>query len=246
MPDKSLTNDFFKELLGLCVGSDFIVRIGASKVIGKLSNPEQFQNYIKNKNRTVYLDTQVVLYLLCLGYLNNTGYENIYYKTVEELYGFTKQNLNIHLKFVKPYLSEVAYQLKLALMLIPFEDFDQSKYSRNVFYQFYQHLKKSDHLRETDENFGQFLKNFLLVNEDDAYDVDFDDIVLSNLTGVLKYFDVEVEIIPFYEERDRAITVLENVLRNNSHNPKPHLVLGNDALMVCHLSANVHGDEPFL
>ena len=246
LPDRSLTNDFFKALLGICVGSDFIVRIGASKVIGKLSNPEHFQNYIKNKARTVYLDTQVVLYLLCVGYLNKPDYDNIYFKTVEELFEFTKQNANIHLKFAKPYLSEVAYQLKLALMLIPFEDFDQSKYSRNVFYQFYEHLKKHDLLEEKDDGFGNFLNNFLLVHEDDAYEDDFDDIVLSNLSGILrKDFNVEVETLPYYEERDRAVVVLDNVLKHIMHTPKPHMVLVNDAHMVCHLSANVHGDEPF-
>lgn len=53
---KEITNDeesainLLKDLLKLSEQSDFIIRISASKVLGKLTNPEYFQNYVRQQN----------------------------------------------------------------------------------------------------------------------------------------------------------------------------------------------------
>jgi hypothetical protein len=246
MPTQELGKQFFKELLKLCEASDFIVRVSASKVLGKLTNPDQFENYIKSKTRIVYLDTQIVLHILCTGYLRNPGYDNIFYKIAEELIALSKENPQIQLRFAKPYLYEVAYQLKLALLLIPYEDFVKSNYSTNVFYQFYNFLKTSNQLNEEDVSFAAFLNHWLYIKEDDAYESDSNQILLSSLNNILGDYGIEVETLPFCESRESAISVLETVLRQKLHAPKPTNVLTNDAWMVCHLSdIKYHGSEPF-
>jgi len=247
MPTKELGRQFFKELLKLCVESDFIVRVSASKVLGKLTNPEHFESYVKSKNRVVYLDTQIVLHVLCTGYLKNPGYENYYYQIAEELTAFAKNNPQIELKFAKPYLFEVAYQLKLALLLIPYEDFVKSNYSTNVFYQFYNFLKTSNQLNEEDDSFATFLNHWLYIREDDAYESDSNQILVSSLNNLLSEYGIKVETLPPYHEiREQAVNVLDSILKRNLHVPKSLNVLSNDALMVCHLSdIRQHGDEPF-
>jgi hypothetical protein len=245
--DNQTAENFFRDLLELCEKNDFIIRVSASKALGKLTNPESFQNYIRMQERVVYIDTQLVLYLLCCKYTKISKYDNLYYKIVEDLLNISATNPTIKLKFSKLYLSEVGYQLKLALLLIPFEDFAHSKYSTNVFYRFYDFLKTNDLLDEGDESFSNFLKNWLLVDEEDAHDPNFNQIISTNITNLLKdELNIDVVHLPHYELRDTAVSVLEKVIKDNLLTPKPRHVLVNDALMVCHLSnSEEHSSEPF-
>lgn len=235
------------DLLRLCEQSDFIVRISASKVIGKLTNPDYFQNYIRSQKRIVYLDTQLILHALCIGYTKNSRYENIYYQIVDELFSYSREHPNIELRFSRLYLSEVAYQLKLALLLIPFEEFVTTKFSTNVFYQFYNYLKFNELLELEDDSFGAFLENWLNVTEDDALHQENEHIISSNISRLLdKELGVNVITLPFYEIKESAVTILEDTIRQNSLSPKSHHILTNDALMVCHLSnSEEHESEPF-
>jgi hypothetical protein len=250
---KSLTNDeeiakkILVDLLKLCEQSDFIIRISASKVLGKLTNPDYFQNYIRNKKRIVYLDTQLVLYALCIGYAKKVNYENIYYQIIEELFSFAEDNPNVELRFSRLYLSEVAYQLKLALLLIPFEDIVMPHFSNNVFYLFYDHLKENKLLEENDDSFAAFLENWLDVKEEDALSYDSDHIISSNISDLIKeHLKINVITLPYYDLRDSAVAVLEDTIKRESLSPKSHHILTNDALMVCHLSnSEEHPSEPF-
>ncbi len=239
--------ELFRELLELCDNSDFLIRISASKVFSRLTNPDQFQNYIRIQHRIVYLDTQVILHALCLNYSKNIKYDNIYFRITDELIDFVKKNPNIELKISKLYLSEVVYQLKLALLLIPFEDFQQNNFSNNIFYLFYNYLKENELLAENHDTFASFLENWLLVSEDDVYNSDFEQIAKSNLHSLLKEeLNINVVHLPRYENRDSAVRVLERVIKKKLFKPKPYHVMVNDALMVCHLSDNeFHSIEPF-
>lgn len=244
--EKSAIN-LLRDLLKLSEQSDFIIRISASKVLGKLTNPEYFQNYVRQQKRIVYVDTQLILYALCIGYANKANYENIYYQIIDELFEYSKEHPNIKLRFSRLYLSEVAYQLKLAILLIPFEDIATSHLSNNVFFLFYDYLKNNNLLEVEDDSFGAFLENWLLVNEDDALHAENDQIISSNISDILtENLKVEVVTLPYYDYRDSAIAILEETIKNNSLNPKSYHILKNDALMVCHLANNEeHASEPF-
>ena len=245
--DEEIAKNLLIELLKLCEQSDFVVRISASKVIGKLTNPEYFQNYIRSQRRIVYIDTQLVLYALCTGYVRKSKYENIYYLIIEELIEYAKEHPNLELRFSRLYLSEISYQLKLALLLIPFEDVTSPDLSTNVFYQFYDHLKQNDLLKENDESLAAFLENWLIVSEDDALNREWDEIISSNISNLLQEeLQIKVISLPYYSNRDSAISVLEETIKQNSLSPKSFHLLSNDALMVCHLSnLEEHETEPF-
>ncbi len=238
-----------KDLLKLCEESDFILRLSASTVIGNLTNPIHFENYVRKQKRLVYLDTQLILHALCTGYLSNCEYENIYFRIVDELLQFQKPNPNIEFRFSKYYLNEVAYQLKMALLLIPFEGATKHKLSTNVFYEFYEYLHSNDLLNDEDQSFSSFLENWLLITEDDALDPECERIISSNIGSLLSdELNINVTTLPYYEDKEIALSVLDKVIknRNNKLSSKSHYAMSNDALMVCHLSnSEVHQDEPF-
>lgn len=235
------------EILKLCEKSDFVIRISASKVLGKLTNPESFQNYVRNQKRIVYIDTQLVLYALCIGYVKNSRFDNIYFQIIEELISYSNEHKNIELRFSKLYLSEVANQLKTALLLIPFEEVTSINLSTNIFYLFYSNLKTKNLLKPDDNSFADFLENWLVVNEEDALHSECEQIISSNIAYLLESeLNIKVITLPYYDNRDSAITILEETIRANSLTPKVHHILSNDALMVCHLSnSKEHTTEPF-
>lgn len=247
--DEKDSINLVKDLLKLCEESDFILRLSASTVIGNLTNPVHFENYVRKQKRLVYLDTQLILHALCTGYLSNCEYDNVYFRIVDELLKFQKLNPNIEFRFSRYYLSEVAYQLKMALLLIPFEGTTEHKLSTNVFYEFYEYLHSNDLLEDGHQSFADFLENWLLVTEDDALEPDCEKIISSNIgTLLLDELSISVTTLPFYEDKETAVSVLDGIIkdRSNKLSSKSHYIMSNDALMVCHLSnKEIHQDEPF-
>lgn len=247
--DSENVNNLFKDILLLCEDNDFLLRISVSKVFSKISNPDQFQNYLSQQKRIVYLDSQIILYALCCNYLDNDKYDNIYHKITNNLLNYISRNQNIELKFGNQYLSEIAYQLKMALLLIPFADNNNTaeiSISTNIFYQFYYYLKNNGLLDYETNTFADFMYNLLSLEEDDAYDSDYEKIASKLIIRTLDDLNIKVITFPFYEEWESTYTLLDEVIKNNLLSIKSHYVLKNDAIMVCHLSnCQLHINEPF-
>ncbi|MGB8192727.1 MAG: hypothetical protein WCF67_12445, partial [Chitinophagaceae bacterium] len=187
-------------------------------------------------------------YILCLNYVKKPEYKSVYYQTAEELIDLTKKNRNIKLKVSRLYLQEVAYQLKLALLLIPFEDIATGNISSNVFFQFYWHLKENDLLESEDNNFAAFLQSWFNLYEEDAYDPKFQSIAYANLYKILSDADlsIEVETLPQYDNKNDAVEVLHSVLDEDNFKFRPKNAIDNDAIMMCHLcNGDAHILEPF-
>jgi uncharacterized protein YutD len=247
LPDKSLTTNLFNDLLVLSTESDFLIRMCASNAFATLTNPDRFDQYVRQQEKIVYLDTQVVLHALCLNYLPENGFDNVYYLTVEELLGLSRSNKNIKFRISKPYLNEIAHQLKLALMLIPFESMVSGKISNNVFYLFYWHLKSHDLLNEDDETFADFMHSWFFLEQTDIYDPKFTAIVTNTLSDILRDdLNIDVELLPNYENKADAVDVILDVISLSEKKERPKLVISNDALMLIHLTnSDFHVMEPF-
>ncbi|HRH49460.1 MAG TPA: hypothetical protein PLP23_11965 [Panacibacter sp.] len=246
--NKDQANTLFKDLIELSRDSDFLIRMCASKAFATLSNPDRFEQYMHQETRVVYLDTQIILFALCLNYVPKASYDNFYYQTTEELIELANKNKNIQLKVSRLYLQEVAYQLKLALLLIPFEEMGKGKLSSNVFYQFYWHLKEKGMLDEEDKSFADFMYTWFKLYEEDAYDSKFFSIAYSNLYDFLTGSDLNIEVvtIPTYDNKYDAVEILNQVLASDNFKFRPKHSVDNDAIMMCHLcNGDIHVVEPF-
>lgn len=239
-----------KDILVLCENNDFLLRISASKVFSKISNPDQFHNYLRQQKRTIFLDSQIILYALCCNYISKDGYDNIFYKITSNLLEYAENNHNIELKFGNQYISEIIYQLKLALFLIPFADNEETadaSLSSNIYYQYYYHLKSNNLLEDDINSFEDFMSNWLFLEEKDAYDSDYEKIASTAVIDILKQdLDIDVIKLPYYEDVEDVCNLLEEVIKENLLSIKSHHVLKNDAIMVSHLFNNqAHDSEPF-
>lgn len=241
--------NILKDILLLCENNDFLIRICASKVFCKISNPDQFDNYLRLQNRKVYLDSQIILYALCCNYLSKDNYDNIFYKITSNLLKFTNSYANIELRFANQYISEISYQLKQALLLIPFVDNDNNNdlsISSNIYYQFFCFLKKNSLLEQDTEFFSEFMSNWFLLNEDDAYSSDYEKISSDTIISILtEEIHINVEKIPYYDT-DSVSILLEDTIKKNLLPIKSPYVLKNDAIMLCHLfNSAEHISEPY-
>lgn len=233
-----------------CEDNDFLLRESASKVFCNLSNPDKFENYLRQQNMSVYLDTQIVLYALCDTGLRNDGSEDARMRVIKKLIEYARKNPKIKLYFSTHYFREVTNQIKIALGLIPFVD-DPSLHnvnvSSNVFYKYYIYLRDNSLLEENINSFADFLYETYNLSEDDLIDNDFEGIARDCLSDFMEQdLGISVINIPTYETTN-AEALLQDVILKNRLPSKNSGICKNDAIMVSFL-ADTHyheGKEPY-
>lgn len=231
-------NDLILDILVVCESNDFLHKLSAGIVFSKISTPEQLINYSRNTNRIVFLDAQVLLYILCIWHTTDKDYDNIYYKLTKDLLDYSQKNTNIKLLVSNRYLNEVSYQLKEALLLIPFEDLGlfELKGSNNVFYEFYNFLKSNDKLESDIYSFSDFLGVF-----DIYYDDIFSETFIQTMSDLIKQyisdFQVEVIDIPKYNPQleESSFDIFKNAL-NLLQKPRHEITIRNDSRMLLYLT----------
>lgn len=242
---------FFKELVEVCKANDVIIRLSIGKVFSKISNPDLFDNYIRQESRVAYLDTQILLYALCINE-NYPPYDNVHYKIATNLIELPKSNEFIELVVSDHYLSEVTHQLKQALLLIPFTTnplFSRIQISTNVFFKHYFYLHENNLLPQDIETFADYMEDNFKLKEEDAYEHDFHRIAYGIIEYKLEYeLGIRIEDIPSYDNTiiESTQSLFESVINNEHLDDKHYKALKNDSLMGCHLFNNrVHEIEPF-
>lgn len=236
-------------LLQICKSNDILVRLGMSKLFSKISNPDAFEQYANLPNRKVYVDTQLILYGLCVN-MGLSSSDNKRFISMKNLLNTVSNKDNIQLILSRHYLSEVSYHLRQALLLIPFADrYDiyKKEISSNVFYRYYYELRDKNLLPENINSFADFLYETFGFEESDAYSTSFKESSTSVLEDIIfNELGISIERIPAYGEEQ--INVASNVftslfLENKS---KSDLILKNDAIMGVHLfAAPLEETEPF-
>lgn len=249
--DEASIEELFKDLIGICKENDFLLRLSAGKVFSKISNPEQFSNYISNTERHIYLDTQIILYALCIND-NYSKYDNVYYRIANNLIDAALNRKDIKLYLSEHYLGEITTHLKQALLLIPFtqiKEFEKYKISNNVFYSYYFQLKENDELPEQIDSFSDFMEDIFDLKEEDALEPSFYHIASGILSSLLPELNIEIQNIPHYndEEVSTSSLIFQSAISTNMLENKKDKILYNDSIMGCHLfNKQFHGDrEPF-
>jgi len=247
VPDKKSAEELFKKTIILCGENDFLHRITASQVFGKATNPDQIDQYIRQQERIIYLDTNILLYILCYWYEDSSSFENIYYKVAKEFLKFVEDRDNIKLRTSNLYLLEIAYQLKEALLLVPFESlglFKRVSNSNNIFYKYYIHLKEDNLLDDEINDFADFLNQFGGLSTDDLLDKNYLSKISNSVREIIETsgFHIKVVDLPSYQY-EVAFEEFKNALPF----PRPPETINNDAKLICHLSSkNSHNNEPIL
>ncbi len=236
-------------LFQICKGNDILVRLGISKMYSKISNPDAFEQYANTPNRKVYVDTQIILYCICIN-MDLGPSENKRFVSVKNLLNTILGKDNTQLILSRHYLSEVSYHLRQALLLIPFADrYDvyKKEISSNVFYRYYYELRDKYQLPNNINSFADFLFETFGFEEAEAYDTSFWETSVSVLEDIIfNDLGIIIERIPMYTEEQirRASDIFMNLFTENKS--KSELILKNDAIMGVHLFGTpIEAPEPF-
>jgi len=182
--DKSSANYLSKEIVEVCEVNDILQRIAAGELFSSFLNSSHLNAYINRRQKDLYLDTPVILYLICGLYNSNSKYDNIYYKTANDLLDAIANNSNLKFKISTFYLEESSHHLFRAYKLSEFTDlpfFYKLGRSNNVFYNFYNFLSRESELEEGINTFRDFLSD-IGINED----MDIDEEMFQYTEEVIK------------------------------------------------------------
>lgn len=241
--------DLFKELLCISRDNDVIVRISAGKAFRRISNPDQFNEYVRRADRKVWLDTQILLYLLCHND-EYAKYDHPSYKTAMTLFNLPQGNENFHFKVAHFYLNELTSHLRQALLLISIVDLPFARkrnMSNNVFYRHYRTLSDSSGLPYGVDTFADYMENNFHLTEDEAYASDFENIAEGVVEG--KFADYNVEIEREDQQSPKDMKASEDVFKSlaqsgNGIVAKVGRTLTNDAWMGLCLFRHTEDQKP--
>lgn len=245
-------DELFKELLHICALNDILVKIALGKNFTNVSNPESFATGLKQREKKVYLDTQLLLYALC-DYDEFPAFNGSpSFLIVKSLMQIARQNPNIHLATINQYVNEAAYHLKRAVQLITFDDlYKQSRLrlSDNVFYSYYYYLKDNTLLPEDVNSLSEFLEAMFEVSYDDMLQGNFEAKNYNYLAGILQDdCRIEIEDTPYFAEADinNSEKTFTTALLSRNDNRSP-IAAKKDAVMGLYLFSNSHksASEPF-
>lgn len=255
--DEKNAHQISKDLIDLCGENEYLNKIGASILFANLYKSNKLEEYLNNKIQFYYFDTQVLLRLICIQYLPESGYDDIYYLSVKDLYDTIKNSdQDIELGTSFDYLNEVAGHIQEALKLQRFFSlprFEKVNTSQNVFYNFYKYALKND-LIEEDMSLESFFADMLGLDAMPDYDnPHFSYIVSGKLKSI---YDVLNIYVVYHEQYDNLHVVkkeYEIVLSYQDKFRTPTAV-NNDVKMIMFLSdKEKHRDrdmnirsEPFL
>lgn len=241
--------ELYQELLRLNRENDVLVRVSAGRVFRRISNPDQFNEYFRMADRIVWIDTQILLYLICYNE-DYSQYNHPLYKTALALFKHSSRGCRFHYKVASFYINELSFQLKQALLLISVVDMPFAKktnMSRNVFYQHYRQLYENEGLPEGVESFGDYMLDNFNLYADDAFALDFNSISRGIIEGKLDEFGISIEMVPQQDIND--INNSESIFISVTSapygsTPKQGKPLTNDAWMGVSLFKHTESQKP--
>lgn len=249
--DDRIAEEAFKQIIEVCRKNDIIIRISAGRVFSKLSNPDLFGEYVRSLSRDVFLDTQILLYILCIN-SDFLAYDNIYYRIAKNILELGDNNRKFSLKVSRHYLSEIIYQVKQALFLIQFTEipsFHNSLISTNVFFQYFYWLKENDGLPENISSFREFMKEMFYLDEKDAFSKNYESIAMGALESRLtEDFGIKIFNAPTFDASELTMVqgLYANTIKENKCEEKPYKTLLNDSIQCLILfNYSIDSPEPF-
>jgi len=219
------------KLFVLADENSILSRIAAGQVFSKVSDPDRLQDYISqhHRNKDVFIDTNVLINLLCAHYEPNADYDNYHYKVAQQFLKFSNNN-GLRLKTIRRYAIETTNLFKNALNLIPFTKlpyFTALGKSSNILYNFFLHLSDWQLLDSNVSTFEEFLKEFRFEARGGNTNYNF----RPQMEFLLESLEVEIDEIQDEYILDDARKLIDEVIRDEKKY-KSHYAANSDAIMI--------------
>jgi hypothetical protein len=231
--DKLKSEILAKELLKITDKNEILSRIAAGRVYSKVNAPEKLQQYIfqNNNNKEIFLDTNVIIYLLFVHYDPEAGFSNYHFESAKQLLNF-REKYNLLFLTTRTYAIETANIFKDALSIVPFTKlpiFESLGGSTNIVYNFYIHLKDQSLLEKDIDSFEEFLNEFHFKQKINDPENNY----FHQIKYLLDSLSIEIET-PNHYDIIKCVDLINQDLKSNEKN-KSSFAINNDAIMMMRL-----------
>ncbi|WP_299621497.1 hypothetical protein [uncultured Tenacibaculum sp.] len=212
--------------------NELISIIASGSAYTKVNSLDNLQDYIQqhHNNKSIFIDTNVLVFLVLNSYNIDFKYDNPRYKIINQFFKFSYAK-SLDLKTIYQYVIETSNLFKYAYKLIPLTE-GKHKYliseTNNAIYKFYIHLHDND-LLENSEDFKTFLKRFGITKQ--AYNHTSG--IEKQIIGILEHLKINVENLPSYD-----ISKTQHLIAENSQENKSLKAITNDSKMFERLADN--------
>lgn len=243
--DDEKTSNLTRDVLKACNDNEYLNKVSASILFANLYESDKLDGYLSNRKQYFYLDTQILLRLICYQY-KDVEWPDLAFKSVKDFAETVKASKHpIILHTTYNYLIEVANHIQEALKLQRFYNFSSYRFerkSKNVFCNFYFYLQDSGALEEN-ISFQEFISD-LLGEEIPPYDrYDFSNWVARKLNKLYSMLDIDVISTPFYDDF-QAFKKEYEIQLAYADKYRPDKVMDNDIQLILYLSSLTnHLDE---
>lgn len=214
--DTNLKDSFVCEIKKLCENNTYLNRISASESFLSLYKSDRLEQYIGQKQKNLFVDTPVLVYLLCAIFQvdDSVDWRDSLYRSVKSLNNLKNQNSEIlHFNVMLDYVGEVAGELKKAFQIAQLENapcFSNLGNTKNTFYNYYRQLKDNELSDFYDQinSFEDFLDNLGI----DETDLCNDNLLIRKLCQIIEDIEVNIASCPLLDDFNSAKIAYEKQL----------------------------------
>jgi len=245
-----------KKLLKICESNDFLNKLSIIHLFNNLYSSDKLEKYINSKNQTIFLDTQILIRMLCILYKEDFDFEDAALQSVKVLIKtLEKYRDRIKVYTSYDYIEEVAGHLLEAIQL---QRFLKLSYvaklgkSKNVFYNTYSDLIKKGVL-DIDTEFIDFIQELLDKELIQFNHSEFIKYASERISEILEQCNIELIYHPNYQNYLSVKKEYEVSLAFNSR-IRSNTAVDNDLRTILYLSTKENHineetgeiNEPFL
>lgn len=255
LPYTGEVNTVVKDILLSVSDNVYLNKIAVTTMFTNLFKSNSFEEYFSVFKKNIYLDTQVLLQVICWSF-KNTDYDDMQYGAVKYLMQqVTSQKDKVCLLTTREYVEEAvyhlweAYQLQRLLQIPAITELGPSK---NVFFNFYLHLLNIGEANYAD--FTDFLYDLLGddISVEGMGQNEFVHEISGRIEKILEYCGIEVITTRYYDELRVAQKEYDLHLLDKRYS-KPRRAQNNDLICMLYLSEECNHinpdsnllDEPF-
>ena len=237
--EEETAKEIAKKIIDVSNKNTTINKSSISRMFINLFQDDKLEDYLNSSERIVYLDTQILLQIICSSYKEIAEPDILYDIVKNFMTTIEDSNIPISLHTTDGYIEEVVAHLHNALKL---EQFLALPYiqslgrSKNVFFNFYLALQKVENY----ESFTDFISQLLDIDEDDVLN-NFDNSVTSALIDIFDCLDISVDHIPYIEpvEYQKYKKEYEKILSYNNLDQKSYEARKNDLKTILYIAKEI-------
>jgi len=218
-----------KELLEKCSENDYFNKLATTSLFSNLYTSDKLEAYINSRKKTIVIDTQILIRILCVWYQKSFEFKDTAFSAVQQLMAsLSRFNTSITIQTTEDYVEEVAGHFEEAIKLqrflnLPFiEDIGLSK---NVFFNAFLTFKFNN-IIDSEMDFNEFIEDMIGEPITSHRDVRFFSDLHERLLNLFETANMKIIYHPLYEDyqeikKDYEIT-LAYAGKGRSHKAREH------------------------